>query len=144
METLTEENKKNLLILADGIEGIPDEFFHMRYFREISNHLKHDLTDCGTVGCALGWGPFIKGLKPIVVYEGQRLITFGSYCREYFCDNSSGYWYWCFSQDWRDADNTAFGAALRIRELVENGLPSNWEEQMEGDAPYMFAEALEA
>ena len=52
-------------------------------------------------------------------------------------------WHVCFSNRWRHTDNTATGAALRIRELVNNGLPINWRDQMNGSKLYMFAEALE-
>ena len=41
-------------------------------------------------------------------------------------------WLWCFSWDWEVVDNTHRGAGLRIKWLLENGLPENWRLQMKG------------
>ncbi len=58
----------NLRKLADYIEQhVPQEKLNMGFFRlDDEGYLipfkSH--TDCGTSGCALGWGPFVEGLEP--------------------------------------------------------------------------------
>ena len=143
MKELTEEHKKNLLLLADGLEGIPQEFFDMGWYRS-EGEITKNLTDCGTVGCALGWGPFIKGIAPKEEHYGNYVgLYFERYTKMFMSSTYSPAWQWCFASRWRHTDNTATGAALRIRELVNNGLPITWWDQMNDSKIYMFAEALE-
>ena len=42
------------------------------------------------------------------------------------------YYEWCFSECWKDTDNTASGCAKRIKYLLEKGIPENWFSQMVG------------
>ena len=136
-------NRNNLLKLAEGIAGIPEEFFKMSTFRSRDEDQMHiSLEGCGSVGCAVGWGPFIKGLGIKKNHiDSCNHFAFMTYDEDLFFNNYN-YWEWCFDGDWGKVDKTARGAALRIQELVYNGLPKNWRQQLTRQAPYMFAEIL--
>jgi len=60
-------NEKNLVKLSKYIfEMIADEKFNLKNFRSICDVASCNFKskeDCGTVGCALGWAPFVKGLE---------------------------------------------------------------------------------
>jgi len=145
---LSEEQRENLLILADGIAGVDPDFFKMVSYRGFGYVVKKDLDNCGTVGCALGWGPFIPELKPSKVdfYDFDGSLSWCTYARKFITqgDNPHGYkaWNWCFHEKWTRIDDTPTGAALRIYELLVNGVPENAGDQMKGYDTYMFAEAL--
>lgn len=51
-------------------------------------------------------------------------------------------WQWCFSKDWAKVDNTAKGCAQRIFQLVSEGLPRNWAEQLLGKEPLSYTELV--
>lgn len=57
-------NIKNLLALADFLETkVRDDQFHLSNYRANQHGLAvafRSLEDCGTVGCALGWAPFVN------------------------------------------------------------------------------------
>ena len=128
-------NKGNLSKLADYLETeVKQKQFDMDLYRSDEVGRMCDFRsyhDCGTVGCALGWAPFVEGLEPIDQefdddhYMGVSLI-FASYQRRVF-DLSTIAWEWCFSDEWRSYDNTPKGAAKRIRYFVEHGqVPFGW------------------
>ena len=132
-------NKKNLLKLADGIEGIDPELFNMKTYRSGDFDCNGDFrkAHCGTVGCALGWGPYIEGL------EIDRDISWDDYCERVLgLDGISDEWFWCFGAGWEKVDNTPWGASLRIRYLAKHGLPNNSQEQEKGNARYIFKEDI--
>jgi len=139
-------NKENLLILADGLEDIELIHFDMVEYRdgEIEMHLPNN--DCGSIGCALGWAPKIKGLEAIDIdVDSDKDFSFSKYCdRVLELPNESEEWDWCFSADWTDIDNTPYGASLRIRELAETGLPTYSYTQMIGEIPYQFEDQVKA
>jgi hypothetical protein len=60
---------RNLHILADYIEeNVAQEFLEMTEFRldEFGEECSFfSVVNCGSSGCALGWGPFAKGLEPL-------------------------------------------------------------------------------
>ena len=128
-------NKRNLLKLAHYLETVVEAqemAFDMSDYREDESGPNEPHT-CGTAACALGYAPHV--IPPL---PGERYwVSYGN--RAFEMDNSE--WDWCFNSDWAGPDNTAAGAAKRIRHLCERGLPENWEEQMLGKAPYIFAEA---
>lgn len=150
-------NIKNLLKLADGLEGIPQEFFDIGNYRKKELNSVNDVpfkskSHCGAIGCAMGWGPFIQGLKPPEhcfnnfkpeFKPALKELSFTEYSFQVFeVDVMTSSWDWCFSNAWQDVDNTAIGASLRIRELALNGLPYDSNGQMYGRVPYMFAEEI--
>ena len=100
----------------------------------------HNINDCGTHGCALGWVPFIEELPK---FNDRHLIVtanvFGLDAQSIYSELA---YHWCFSDRWSPIDNTAIGISLRIQELVHNGLPSDVELQLEGMLPYMFEDHI--
>lgn len=103
------------------------EFNMSRY----SDCPSNGVTECGTVGCAVGHGPY-AGIpkKKDETWEGYAYRCFLNW------QNSDGdlgrgpHWRWCFGGEWTYADNTPKGAAKRILWLLDKGLPDNWAEQM--------------
>lgn len=129
---------ENLLKLAGKLDTIPEENFDMDWYRNVGFK---SINDCGTVGCALGWAPFVDGLEPIESEYGLRDLDWRTYSERITgFSTESDEWYWCFSDEWQYVDNTPKGAAKRIRYLVNYGLPKNWEKQMFKREPYMFSE----
>lgn len=89
-------------------------------------------TTCGTVGCAIGHGPYagIKKLKNEDWFEySVRVFGFSSFSQE---------WMWCFDSGWSNTDNTPTGAAKRIRYLLQRGLPEDAGYQRCGTAPLSY------
>lgn len=136
-------NKENLLKLADYLEKVPSDKFEMLHFRrnEGGDSIPYiSKSDCGTVGCAVGWAPFVKGLEPIKTdFLTTARLSFYKYGHRVFrLLGSSDRWDWCFHPGWSPIDNSPKGAAARIRYLVNNGLPKDWKEQMEGKASLCY------
>lgn len=132
-------NDKNLLKLADYLDKLPDDYVHFDMsdffndgescpFPEGAN-IKNI---CGTVACAVGHGP-AAGIEAL---KGEGWFGYSS--RVFTGDIYE--WRWCFCDDWQHVDNTPKGAALRIRHLIDVGLPLDSYEQKRGTAPYLFAE----
>jgi hypothetical protein len=106
-------NRENLLKLATYLlSGALKADFNMNQY-ESSGNLDH--TNCGTVGCALGHGPYAgiykRGNEDWADYGARQFI---SSCNPYL---------WCFGARWANCDNTAPGAAKRILYLLRNGTP---------------------
>jgi hypothetical protein len=92
-----------------------------------------DYASCGTVCCAIGHGP----LAGVEVPEG--ITNWDEYCYKAFGTSVDEHaWRWLFSYSWFKIDNTAKGAAKRIGIYLENGIPSNYAEQMYGHVPLMY------
>ena len=126
-------NKENLKLMADYIETIPQEKFDMRLFRT-GEQIKHA---CGSVGCVIGHCTILDERPLPMDYLGD--IEFYAWSLEFTgVDPSSSEWGYLFSSDWGAADNTPTGAASRIRYFLENGLPEDWREQMEDNAPLSY------
>lgn len=136
---LTDEQKQNCTILADYLESLPEDYRHFNMTRwmglppwdkDVARYARHNggVASCGTVACAVGHGP-AAGL----LFEPDELEWFGDevykvcwheYSKRFvprggdeleFC--------WCFSSWWALHDNHHWGAAARIRYLLECGEP---------------------
>lgn len=86
---------------------------------------------CGTVGCAVGHGPFAgipKSNTEHWVYYGMSNFTNGS----------EVLFKWLFTFKWKDTDNTPEGTAKRILYTLKFGLPNNWREQLYGEEPLVY------
>ncbi len=78
---------ENLRKLANYIEQhVPQERLYMRSYRsgpEGGGAVEFkSLNDCGTSGCALGWGPFVEGLEPVegdYYSHSNKVLAWGSY-----------------------------------------------------------------
>jgi hypothetical protein len=132
-------NRANLEKLAAYLEQLPEDYTHfdMRMFftRDGTDRPYWDATlagDCGTVACAIGHGP-AAGIT--IATETADWLDYGQKAFKLDLDE----WRWCFTGGWVSVDNTPHGAAKRIRQLLDHGLPANSLEQCRGEAPYMFA-----
>tara|TARA_R110002094_G_scaffold153354_5_gene140891 strand:- start:3436 stop:3891 length:456 start_codon:yes stop_codon:yes gene_type:complete len=116
-------NRKNLKKLADYLAALPQDYteFDMTCYASdgLSPYETHHT--CGTVGCAIGHGPKVKGLEalPEEGWTGyiKRVCGFEEESREYD---------WVFDGFWSDVDNTTTGAALRIYTLLDSGVPEGF------------------
>ena len=125
---------KNLKLLRDHIrDKVTDEQFDMHKYRTDENRniiLFRSKDDCGTIGCALGWAPFVKGLEPIEedFYNGN--LDFNIYSERIFPaietdDYDDKYyiaWAFIFNAEWKDYDNTREGFVKRVNYLIKKGL----------------------
>lgn len=126
---MTKKQKQNLLKLVKYLEQPKlDAKFNMVCYGDET--ITTSSTDCGSVGCAVGHGPYagIRKFKSEDWYQYSRRV-FGLNYNE---------WIWCFDDLWIYLDNTPKGAAARIRLLLEKGLPSNYWEQMTGKHPLCY------
>lgn len=133
-------NVENLSRLAVFLETEVDQSrFDMAEFSqdEFGEGLSIGAHECGTVGCAIGWGPE-AGFPPLP--SEQEWWTYSE--RVFGLKVGSPAWDWCFDADWAQVDNTPAGAAKRIRYLITNWVPQNGLEQLAGLAPYQFAESV--
>ena len=127
-------NEVNLLRAADYIEKIPQSVFSMRLFR-YDDSKTHE---CGAVGCVVGHCTVLDAPENLP-FDADGEINFYRWSGRFFGLKVGSYgWAWCFAGRWHKVDNTPTGAAKRIRYLVENGLPENWREQMDGEAPLCY------
>ncbi len=127
----TPEQRANLKRLA---EYLLSKKLRAKFNMETYADSMHEFygTSCGTVGCAIGHGPYAG----IAKYPKESWIeysdrAFGSVV--HFSD-------WLFSDKWAKTDNTPRGAALRIKYTLKHGVPRDYFEQMEGDAPLCYLE----
>ena len=119
--------------MADYIETIPQEKFDMERLRtgESLNH------ECNSIGCVLGHCTILDK-NPLPMVDGIY-INFDSWSFDFTgLDPSSDEWYYLFGCQWFAVDNTPTGAAKRIRHLLKNGRPEDWQEQMEGKATLSY------
>lgn len=125
----------NLAMLADFLQKeVTDKQFNIKNFRMKNSKILtpfKSLNDCGSIGCALGWAPFV--IKPAestyeVFYDYfdhtvTTKLSFESYSEEAFgCtvnDNSLGDF--MFGGVWGvdKVQRTRLATVKRIREVVE-------------------------
>ncbi len=103
-------NRVNLTMLADYLEGgkLKAGFDMSKYSSDY--WLK---TECGSVGCAVGHGPYAGIPK-------QYSEDWDVYSNRVFIDRGMSS-EWCFGLFWKNIDNSAQGAAKRIRYLLKHG-----------------------
>lgn len=88
------------------------------------------LTECGSVGCAVGHAPFAGIAK-------RKAEGWAAFSRRVF-NLPDDEWSWCFGGRWSDTDNTPAGAARRILVMLEHELPQDWFQQAVGEAPISY------
>jgi hypothetical protein len=114
---VTEQQKANLLKLADYLEQpkLKAEFDMERY-SESNIYFKELFEEnCGSVGCAIGHGPY-AGI-PKIPGEDWR-----EYCIRVFTKNDTDFDF-LFDCCWNSIDGTAAGVSKRIRYFLEHGTP---------------------
>lgn len=125
-------NKQNIMLLAKHIyNNVTQEQFNMQHFRVNSSGNTCDfisITDCGTVGCALGHAPFITGLETsLEEYYSNGTLAFLKYCERVFdIEIYSTEWDWLFDDKWTYIDNTPKGFAKRVFFSLESGIPEGF------------------
>lgn len=125
---ISEEQEKNLRILAAYLlSGELKAHFDMSTYTEAGAERNEDFfTDCGTVGCALGHGPYAG----IPKRDSETWPDYGSRCftgpfvpkrayNKFTRDYHSMLYKWCFGGVWVDFDNTPEGAAKRILFILD-------------------------
>lgn len=126
-------NRKKIKILADYVWNLPEdyEYFNMAFYGVFGKPA--EMTKIfGTPGCFIGHGP-AAGIKPKKFEEWEDYSE-----RVTGLDILSQEWDWLFDEDWKRIDNTPKGAAQRAYYLLEHGLPKNWREQINGNAPLCY------
>lgn len=126
---ITQEQRDNLKKLADYLlSGNLRAEFDMENFSE--SHQHPDSKTCGSVGCAVGHGPYAGIMKD--EYE-----TWNSYSSRVFgcgvISTNHMLFTWCFDSDWKVVDNTSKGAAKRVLYVLKNGVPVNYLGQLYDD-----------
>ena len=106
-----EEQRRNLRLLTGYLlAGELQAEFNMQNFGEDVN--ARFSTECGTVGCAVGHGPYAGIHKSSdETWVGYADRVFGTYDIELFLH--------LFSGKWADHDNSPAGAARRILAVLE-------------------------
>lgn len=137
----------NLSLLADYLEhNVKDEQFDMADMRQSldSSGNRYPATfrnrhNCGTIGCVLGWAPFVPELDYTDDEYLGTTLDWNAYAERLFVeDTDSAEWDWLFSEWWEERDNTRMGAVKRIRDYVCYGLPKSWEAQLRGSVPLEY------
>jgi hypothetical protein len=127
---LSEFQRSNLKKLADYLLAGK---LKARFDMELFSDMEFCGTYCGTVGCALGHGPY-AGIEKIDG-EGWMKYSYRCFIDERESDHLNYAWKWCFEGTWHKVDNSPEGAAKRINIILEKGVPSDWKEQMRGKIP---------
>lgn len=147
--------KKNLLKLANYLElNVTQKMFNMQSYRENSEGDSvtfRSKTDCGTVGCALGYAPLVNGLEAIaeefiIGMNHSNYLDFSDYCKRVLgiCNYKDKSWEFLFASQWVGFDNTPEGAAARIKYLVDgNSLRGFNADFLDYDEEYRNVEAIE-
>lgn len=126
-------NIPNLILLRDWlVENKDNVKLHMMYYRMESldsgcSTSFISKTDCGTVGCLLGWAPTVDGLEPVkedymTSYEELgRILNFPRYSKRVFGINlQTSLGDFLFSSAWTGINNTAEGAVKRLTYIIDN------------------------
>ena len=116
----------NLSKLADYLESnVKDEQFNMTYFRmdkiDPKSGVIHDVqytssSDCGTIGCALGYGPFV--VEPSLCDYDDGTLSFIKYSDRNFINAKNELWNYLFSEQWEKLSPSRLSAVSRIRNVV--------------------------
>jgi hypothetical protein len=115
---------ENFAKLEVFLRALPMKRFNMQYFRTYQSGDDHEDVEiyeiagkpvCGTVGCALGWGP-----EAGVIPHPRHDRSWYSYSQNRFSTDERII-KWVFDSEWVNHDNTPTGAADRIAYLLKHG-----------------------
>ena len=116
---------ERLMLLKEFLKKVDPKKFNMDTFRSSDDKFEKDYiskTNCGTVGCALGWAPFIAGLEPIREDFGPESLDWERYSGRIFPDMTGlGSWEWLFDCMWSKFQPTPNDAVWRIEKLLKYG-----------------------
>lgn len=137
----TDQQRENLYKLADYLWQLPPDYDHFEMATWVSNyyHPRHTTSQvinrCGFAACAAGHGP-AAGIKPQSL---QAESEWNAYVSESFSESAKAIDF-LFGGCWSDSDNTVKGAASRIYYALQHGIPADYYEQIEGEAPLCYTE----
>lgn len=124
---ITKEQRANLKKLADYLSsGKLKAYFDMEVYADAAH--KYNSHNCGSVGCAVGHGPYAGVKKPKNMnWKHYAIEKFGANF-SFSADGTVNYEYYefLFSCLWYHEQPRATQAAKRIYLLLEKGLPSNY------------------
>ena len=130
---ITPWQKANLIKLRDHLLTVDSAVFGMRKYCATKNgiafnisHRPADLTECGSVACAVGHGPY-AGIETI---PGESWFE---YSARVFVTANRRVWAFIFAAEWSWFDNTPSGAARRIDYVLEHGIDSAWPVELDRD-----------
>lgn len=141
------DQRENLARLADFLTAIhdcdmPTHFDMWNFFVDADETKRRPVRqedyECGTIACAAGFGP-AAGV-PALPDE-----SWDGYIKRAFGVGSVGVSHdaiFLFNAHWAMTDNTAEGAALRIRYALDYGVPNNTADQMLGRAYLCYRDPL--
>lgn len=120
-------NIKNLKIAREALLGIDPDMFDISNYRMDSNKYHKGYKskdDCGTLGCAIGWCPFIKGLE---LNEEERRecntfkgLNFKRYSERIFDLNVfDGRGEYMFASAWSCYDPSLEGLIQRMTDVID-------------------------
>lgn len=119
---MTKRQRNNLIKLAKYLAQPKKNLkakFSMEYYTDNHHHTGYS-TECGTVGCAAGHGPY-AGIKK---YKNE---CWYKYVERAFGVKLASDWLYLFSTYWINHDNTPKGTAKRIIHYLENGVPYKFD-----------------
>ena len=135
------------------IKGEISGQFDMSTFTHLGAY--KDLHTCGTAACSAGYmietlqipkGDIIWADSDMAKSAQRNLnydVEWAGMVQEFFgLSASDNAFEWCFSGNWDEVDNTAKGAGIRMRILYEQGLPTNWQEQLDGADSLIYQSEL--
>lgn len=121
-------NIENLTKLADFLENeVKDEQFDIYAYRKKfgDDYPFFSKSDCGTVGCALGWLPFISSDKDVHICSFSGEVDFGELSKRVLGLYEFGpFGQYMFSSKWvnYEQERTREATIRRIRNVI-SGLP---------------------
>jgi len=143
-------NRINLQKIADHTRARAAKTFSMDLFlREVQTRdsvpdIPTEPPKCNTIACIIGDCINIDdpNFMPLLDEEWGAYSdrVSGLDCTSKLDDDI---WNYLFSGEWVYADNTPTGAADRIEHVLAQGLPEDWRDQMEGEAPLSYMKEKE-
>ena len=121
-------NIENLTKLADFLESeVKDEQFDIYAYRKKfgEDYPFFSKSDCGTVGCALGWLPFISSANDVSMCSRSGEVDFGALSKRVLgIEEFSPLGKYMFSSRWvnYEQERTREATIRRIRNVI-SGLP---------------------
>jgi len=130
-------NKENLQLMSDHIKTIPQELFDMSGYRRSYDSYDYRKIECNSIGCVIGHCVQLDPEYKIIPRNKFNVIDFAKWSLN-FTKIDGDEWGWCFGSSWSNVDNTPTGASKRIEYLINNGLPEDWEKQLEGESKLCY------
>lgn len=128
-----DNTRERLIQLRDWLSSNRDINFDMKCYRQ------EDLSDnstfietgyisensCGTVGCIMGWAPFVGGVFTPVrsdfKADPNKVLCFTKYSKRIFGFTPYNLvWEFIFSSTWSHVNNTIDGAISRLSYVIDN------------------------